>query len=120
MSERISDERLAEIRRTTGPDVGLSETLMMAHELASLRSEVAAAQQRIAELESLNATRNWQNAQAFNGRDEIERDARRYRYLRNQEGLPEPEEFDRMVDADIALLESGADPFKEGEKTDGN
>lgn len=40
MSERISDERLAEIKRTTGPDVGLSETLMMARELASLREQV--------------------------------------------------------------------------------
>jgi len=73
---------------------------------------------RIRELEARNAERNRQNAAAFQDRDELERDARRYRYLRNQEGLPSPEEFDRMIDADMALLEGGADPFSKGEKTD--
>lgn len=62
---------------------------------------------RIAELESLLATRNQQNAAAFAERDELQRDAARYRYLRNQEGLPTPEGFDRMVDADMAMAAEG-------------
>jgi hypothetical protein len=30
-------------------------------------------------------------------------DAVRYRYLRNQDGFPTPEEFDAMIDADMQL-----------------
>lgn len=60
--------------------------------------------ERIRGLESLLAERNRQNAAAFAERDELQRDAARYRYLRNQEGLPTPEEFDRMVDADMAMV----------------
>lgn len=46
-----------------------------------LHSELTAAQQRIRELESLNAERNRQNAAAFEERDELQRQIERYAWL---------------------------------------
>ena len=40
--------------------------------------------------------------------DDNRRDAERYRHIRNQSGLPLPEEFDRLIDADMKK------PVKEG------
>jgi hypothetical protein len=38
----------------------------------------------------------------------LERDAERYRFLRNQPGMPTPEEFDAAIDADRAADDSSA------------
>lgn len=54
---------------------------VMAADYDRLQSALTAAQQRIRELESLNAERNRQNAAAFEERDELQRQIERYAWL---------------------------------------
>lgn len=46
-------------------------------------------------------TIEWQAADAI---ESLQRDAKRWRFLRNQQGKPTPEEFDALIDADMEAM----------------